>query len=150
MQRPPDPQCPLPSPPIDVVIGVVLREDGQVLICQRKFDGHLGGYWEFPGGKVEPGESLEHCLLRELQEELAIHVRPLGRLDVIEHDYPARRLRLHPYLCAHAGGVPQPIGCQRVEWITPSRLTEFRFPPANDALIAHLIRRLSNPAHDTP
>ena len=135
---------PSPSPQIDVVVGVVLRRDGHVLICQRKPEGHLGGYWEFPGGKREPNESLEQCLARELDEELAIRVRPVCALDVIEHDYPAVRVRLHPYLCAHTDGVPQPIGCQRLEWIAPPRLLEYRFPPANDALIAQLVRRLSN------
>ena len=137
-------EIPPPSPPIDVVIAVIQREDGHVLVCQRKPQGHLGGYWEFPGGKREPGESLEQCLVRELEEELAVRVRPLYALGVIEHDYPAVRVRLHPYLCAHPDGVPQPIACQRVEWIAPPRLLEYRFPPANDALIAQLVRRLSD------
>ena len=136
-----------PQPQIDVVIGVVLRTDGHVLVCQRKPEGHLGGYWEFPGGKREPGESLEQCLVRELEEELAIQVQPVAALEVIEYDYPAIRVRLHPYLCAYADGVPQPIGCQRLEWIAPPTLLDYRFPPANDALIAQLVRRLS---HRTP
>ena len=130
-------------PQVDVVIGVVLRDDGHLLVCQRKSNGHLGGYWEFPGGKREPGESLEQCLLRELEEELSIRVRPLAALDVIEHEYPNVRVRLHPYLCAHTEGAPQAIACARFEWITPHRLPDYRFPPANDTLIAHLICRLS-------
>jgi mutator protein MutT len=150
MQRTDTPEMPMPSPAIDVVIGVVLRDDGHVLVCQRKTDGHLGGYWEFPGGKREPGESLERCLLRELEEELAIHVRPLAALDVIEHEYPAVRVRLHPYLCARTHGEPQPIGCQQLEWVAPRRLIDYRFPPANDALIAHLVRRLSDRAPTSP
>ena len=143
MQRTHEAQNPPPLAQVDVVIGIVLRDDGHVLVCQRRDGGHLGGYWEFPGGKREPGESLERCLLRELQEELAIHVRPLTALDIIEHQYPAVRVRLHPYLCAHVAGTPQPIGCQRVEWVAATQLGDFRFPPANDALIADLIRRLS-------
>jgi mutator protein MutT len=135
---------PPPSQQIDVVIGVVLRDDGRVLVCQRKPESHLGGYWEFPGGKREPGESLEECLLRELQEELAIRVRLISALAVIEHDYPPVRVRLFPFLCAHADGEPQPITCQRLEWIPPPRLLDYRFPPANDALIAHLVTHLSN------
>ena len=139
-----------PSPQIDVVIGVVLRTDGHVLVCQRKPNGHLGGYWEVPGGKREPGESLEQCLIRELAEELAIVVRPLAALDVIEHDYPAVRVRLHPYLCAHAGGDAQPIGCQRLQWVPPARLSDYRFPPANAPLIADLTRRLSEQSTALP
>ena len=145
MQHAGNQQTPPPAPQIDVVIGIVLREDGRVLVCQRKPEGHLGGYWEFPGGKREPGESLEQCLVRELEEELAIHARPLAALEVIEHDYPAVRVRLHPYFCAHSAGEPQPIGCQRLEWIAPSQLVDYRFPAANDALIRHLIHRLSDP-----
>jgi mutator protein MutT len=144
MQRADKPETPPSSPQIDVVIGVVQRDDGHVLVCQRKAEGHLGGYWEFPGGKREPGESLEQCLARELEEELAIRIRILFALDVIEHDYPAVRVRLHPYLCAHTDGVPQPIACQRTEWVAPPRLPDYRFPPANDALIAQLVRRLSD------
>ena len=139
-------QTPSPSPQIDVVIGVVVRTDGHVLICQRRPEGHLGGYWEFPGGKRELGESLEQCLVRELEEELAIRVQPVCALDIIEHEYPAVRVRLHPYLCG-TDGVPHPIGCQRLEWIAPTSLLDYRFPPANDVLIAQLVRRLS---HRTP
>ncbi len=144
MPRADNPRTRSPSPQIDVVVAVVLRADGHVLVCQRKTGGHLGGYWEFPGGKREPGESLEQCLARELKEELAIRVRPLSALDVIEHDYPTVRVRLHPYLCAHTDGIPQPIACQRTEWVAPPRLPDYRFPPANDALIAQLVRRLSD------
>ena len=143
MQRTDAAQNPPPAPQIDVVIGVVLRTDGDVLVCQRKPEGHLGGYWEFPGGKREPGESLERCLARELHEEVGIEVRPLTALQVIEHDYPAARVRLHPYLCVHTAGDPQPLGCQRLQWIAPRRLTEFRFPPANEGLIETIIAHLS-------
>jgi 8-oxo-dGTP diphosphatase len=132
-----------PPPRIDVVIGIVLGTGGRVLVCRRKTDGHLAGYWEFPGGKREAGESSEQCLLRELQEELAIRVRPTAALDVIEHDYPAVRVRLHPYLCAHTGGEPKAIGCDRFEWVDPPRLCDYRFPPANASLIAQLVHRLS-------
>ena len=79
---------------IDVVIAVVVR-DGKVLVCQRRDDDTFGGYWEFPGGKLEPHESHEQCLARELREELAIRIRPLDPLEPIEHDYPHARIRLH-------------------------------------------------------
>jgi len=125
---------------LDVVIGIVLRE-GKVLICQRRRSDPLAGYWEFPGGKVEPGETLEQCLLRELREELAINARPIEPLAVIEHDYPHVQVRLHPYLCRHESGEPQPLAAEQVTWVAPSDLTKYRFPPANDDLIAELIKR---------
>src|SRR5829696_6573139 len=138
--EPPDTADETAPPQVDVVIGVVLRDDGHLLVCQRKSNGHLGGYWEFPGGKREPGESLEQCLVRELEEELAIRVRPLAALDVIEHDYPAVRVRLHPYLCTHLDGDTKPLGCERLQWVGPTELAQYSFPPANARLIAYLVR----------
>src|SRR6185312_6787763 len=92
-------QLPLISPAgrsmkrVDVVIGIVVR-DGTILICQRQRSDALAGYWEFPGGKLEPGETIEQCLARELREELAIIARPIEPLAVIEHDYPHVQVRL--------------------------------------------------------
>jgi len=128
---------------IDVVIGVVVR-DRKVLICQRCAQDRLGGYWEFPGGKQEPGESHQQCLARELAEELQIQVRAIEPLRIIEHDYPDVRVRLHPYLCEHAEGEPTPLACQQVLWVAPADLPTYRFPPANDQLIRDL---LSLPGH---
>src|SRR6266481_9062577 len=101
---------------VNVAIGIVLRS-GNVLICQRRPDAPLGGYWEFPGGKHEPPESLEQTLVRELREELAIEVRVLEALDPIEFEYPGARVRLHPYLCKHVSGEAQPLACQALSWI---------------------------------
>jgi mutator protein MutT len=126
---------------VDVIIGVVVR-CGKVLICQRRESDPLGGFWEFPGGKIEPGESHEECLARELAEELAIRVRPIKAFEIIEFDYATASVRLHPYLCEHLSGEPQPLASQRTLWITPNELNEYRFPPANDNLILRLIELL--------
>lgn len=129
---------------VDVAIGIVM--DGErVLICQRPDDVSLPGFWEFPGGKQVPGETLPQCLARELREELAIEIRPLEALPPIQHDYPFARVRLHPFLCAHVGGQPRAIGCRRFEWIDPRRLSEFSFPPANVPLLRELRDRLAGP-----
>jgi A/G-specific adenine glycosylase len=130
-------------PELDVVIGIVCRGD-RVLVCQRPADTTFPGYWEFPGGKREPGETLEQCLARELREELAIGVHPVAALDPIEHDYPTARVRLHPYLCTHATGEPRPLACQRFEWVEAPHLRAYRFPPANDGLIEQVIERLAS------
>src|SRR5688572_12072668 len=97
------PSSTLPGEPmnrIDAAIAIVTRGD-KVLICQRKDDDTLGGYWEFPGGKQEDGETLHECLARELREELAIRARPVTQLTTVQHDYPHVQLRLHPFVCAH-------------------------------------------------
>src|SRR4051812_33613556 len=113
---------------IDAVIAIVIRK-GKVLICQRKDDDTFGGYWEFPGGKQECGESLHECLAREPNEELAIRATPLRHLPPIEHHYPQTRVRLHPFVCAHESGEPQLIECQQAIWIDPHELRGYRFPP---------------------
>jgi A/G-specific adenine glycosylase len=128
---------------VDVIIGIVLRA-GKILICQRLQQGPLGGFWEFPGGKQETGESREQCLSRELAEELAIRVRPIMALDVIEFDYADESVRLHPYLCEHLEGEPKPLASQRVLWVSPAHLKDYKFPPANDALIRKLIEQPGN------
>ena len=128
------------SPQVDVVIGIVMRR-GKILICQRRQNDALGGYWEFPGGKIEPGESHEQCLERELAEELAIRVRPLRAMDIIEFEYPKARIRLHPYLCEHVAGEPQALASQQAAWVSPTELQNYQFPRANDGLIADLARQ---------
>ncbi len=124
---------------IDAAIAVVVRQR-KVLVCQRKDEDTFGGYWEFPGGKQEDGETLHECLARELLEEVAIRAKPIMRLTPVEHDYRHVKLRLHPFICEHEHGEVQHIECQAAEWIDPSRLREYRFPPANEALIEEVVR----------
>ncbi len=126
---------------IDAAIAIVTRR-GKVLICQRKDDDTFGGYWEFPGGKQECGETLHECLARELREELAIEAKPVRNLPPIEHHYPQTHVRLHPFVCDHHAGEPQLIECQKAIWIEPIQLRDYRFPPANDQLIEDIIEHL--------
>src|SRR5690349_15959536 len=118
---------------IDAAIAIVTRA-GKVLVCQRKDGDTFGGFWEFPGGKQEAGETLEQCLARELREELNISARPTRPFDPIVHDYPEVLLRLHPFLCEHESGEPELLECQATRWIAPTELRDYRFPPANEAL----------------
>ena len=129
---------------INVDIAVVLRGD-RVLICRRRDDAPLGGFWEFPGGKREPGESAEACVVREVREEVGIEVRHCHSIVIIEHEYPDVRVRLHPHVCAHVAGEARAIGCQEVRWVEPATLREYRFPPANDVLIERLMAELILP-----
>ena len=84
-------------PPIDVVAAVIRREDGRILITQRLPDDTLGGYWEFPGGKVDPGEELRAALARELREELGLETEIGAEIHHISHAYPDRDVRLFFY-----------------------------------------------------
>ena len=88
---------------VDVAIAIVCRQKS-VLICRRRREDRLGGYWEFPGGKVEAGETIQQGLARELREELDIEVEPLTALATIDHDYPDIQIRLHPFICSHKAG----------------------------------------------
>jgi mutator protein MutT len=126
--------------PVNVAIGIVVR-DGHILICQRRNKGHLGGLWEFPGGKKEPGETPDSCLFRELREELGIVVRVIEPFAPIDWQYPSVHVRLLPYLCDLVSGEPAPLACQQLAWVEPKALPEYRFPPANDDLIAKLVGR---------
>jgi 8-oxo-dGTP diphosphatase len=122
---------------IDVAIGLVWK-DGRLLIARRPASVHLGGLWEFPGGKSEPGEAPADCLLRELREELGIEAEVMGQREIIQFTYPERKVRLHPIDCRWLDGEPQPTGCEDPRWVSPAELADYEFPPANAPLLAAL------------
>jgi A/G-specific adenine glycosylase len=131
--------------PFQVIgVGVVLDPGGRVLIDQRRPDGLLGGLWEFPGGKQEPGEAIEATIGRELREELAIEAAVGEELITLEHAYSHLRLRFVVHLCRWLSGAPQPLASQQVRWVEPARLAEFPFPAANGRIIAALLERLGS------
>src|SRR5688572_6595740 len=101
---------------IEVSAGLVFRS-GQLLITQRHATAHLGGLWEFPGGKREPGESFEQCLVRELREELGIEVSVGELFETITHAYPERTVLLKFFRCQLSQGEPQAIDCAAVKWV---------------------------------
>ena len=124
-----------------VAIGIVLRE-GRVLICRRRKDGHLAGYWEFPGGKCEPGEAPLDALHRELREEVGIGVEPTHAFEPMEHHYPEVRVRLRAFVCRHRTGEAQPHAADELLWVTPAELAGYRFPEANGPLLEQLAAQL--------
>ncbi|UPM49316.1 A/G-specific adenine glycosylase [Synechococcus sp. A10-1-5-1] len=129
--------------PFQVIgVGVVLNDTGEVLIDQRLNEGLLGGLWEFPGGKQEPGEAIEATICRELQEELAIEVEVGEELISIDHAYSHKRLRFVVHLCQWCSGEPQPLASQQVRWVKAQQLGDFPFPAANVRIIAALLARL--------
>ncbi|MDB9528239.1 A/G-specific adenine glycosylase [Oscillatoria sp. CS-180] len=116
-------------------VAVVWNDQGQILIDRRPQKGLLGGLWEFPGGKIEPGETVQECIRRELQEELAIDVEVGDRLITIDHAYTHFKVTLNVFHCRHTGGDPQPIECDEVRWVSVSELEQFPFPKANIQII---------------
>jgi mutator protein MutT len=131
---------------IEVAIAVV-RRGNQILICQRKDDDTLGGFWEFPGGKRETGESLETCVARELREEVDVRVTVISKLTAIEHTYPHGQILLYPFLCDHLDGEGTPIECQRLLWVEAAELAKYRFPPANGPLLMEISRMMGSEPH---
>lgn len=125
------------SPVIQVSAGLLFRA-GKLLIAQRLADTHLGGLWEFPGGKLERGESWEEGLVRELREELGVAVA-VGRLfSEITHAYPEKTVHLRFYVCSLVQGEPQALGCADLAWVSASDLARHQFPPADEPLLSQL------------
>ncbi|MBF0471446.1 MAG: Nudix family hydrolase [Gammaproteobacteria bacterium] len=126
----------------DVVLALLRDEAGRVLIARRPSSVHLGGVWEFPGGKVEAGESLLAALRRELMEELAITPLQQRRLMSYDYDYPDRRLRLHVWLVEQWQGAlaAAEVGCddQPLLWLSLAMRDQYPFPEANEAIFAAL------------
>ena len=122
---------------IDVAAGLVFR-DGLLLVARRPAGTHLAGLWEFPGGKLEPGEDWVDALRRELREEIGIEVAPGALVEEIVHAYPAKTVRLRFYRCDWISGEPRPIGCDAIDWITRDELVKREFPEADRRLLETL------------
>jgi A/G-specific adenine glycosylase len=129
-----------PLPSHTVVAGVIYRSGG-ILIDKRKPDGLLGGLWEFPGGKVKPGESLEAALRREIKEELDIEVEVGREIAVVDHTYTHFHVEIHAFECKYIKGEPRPIACAAFKWVRPSGLSRHAFPAANRKIIEILRSR---------
>ena len=123
---------------IDVAAGLVFR-DGKLLIALRHDDTHLGGLWEFPGGKREPDETFEECLRRELSEELDIEVVVGPLVESVTHEYPEKTVHLRFFRCDWKRFEPRPLGCADFRWITSKELKDYEFPHA-DARLLQVLR----------
>lgn len=135
-----------PIPHFDVTAGLIRDADERLLIAQRPMDGLLGGLWEFPGGKVEKGESLPECLMRELQEELAITVDVHDLFVVVKHALTHLKITLHVFECTYLGAIspytePQAIEAKDWAWVTEDELDNYSFGKADRQVIDALRHR---------
>ena len=130
---------------IDVAVGVVVETRSgrsSVLITQRCQEAVLGGYWEFPGGKIARGETPRQCVERELREEVDLVVQVGAALPVVEHGYAHGWVRLQPFFCTRLSGQPRSVEVAQYRWVQPNQLCGYAFLPANRVLLDHLRRVL--------
>ncbi|MCG3172275.1 MAG: putative 8-oxo-dGTP diphosphatase 2 [Myxococcota bacterium] len=124
---------------IVVAAGLIFR-GGLLLISQRPPGRHGALQWEFPGGKVHEGESVESALARELEEELGVRVRVHERMELIQHDYPGKSVEIHFHRCSLLEGEPRPLDVHAIAWTGREELNSYDFLEADRAFIAALVR----------
>ena len=125
-------------PHYEVTAAVIWNDDGRVLIAQRKAGDMLGGLWEFPGGRREPGETLAECLQREMREELDLEIAVGEPVTIVRHAYSHFRITLHAFHCRVVSGEPQALGCADFRWVQLSELARFPFSVADQKIIVAL------------
>jgi 8-oxo-dGTP diphosphatase len=133
------------GPPLVLVAAAALVDaDGRVLLAQRPLGKSMAGLWEFPGGKVNPGETPEAALVRELSEELGVDVAAscLAPFTFASHSYPDFHLLMPLYVCRKWSGIPAAREGQRLAWVRPARLGDYPMPPADKPLLAMLCHLL--------
>jgi 8-oxo-dGTP diphosphatase len=124
-----------------VVACALVDADGRVLLSQRPVGKALAGLWEFPGGKLESGETPEECLVRELREELGIETKIacLAPLTFASHRYDDFHLFMPLYICRRFEGTPRGMEGQQIKWVKPRQMRDYPMPPADEPLIPVLI-----------
>ncbi|HNX68034.1 MAG TPA: (deoxy)nucleoside triphosphate pyrophosphohydrolase [Candidatus Omnitrophota bacterium] len=123
---------------IEVGCAIIYAQD-KVLIAQRHLEDSFGGYWEFPGGTREPGETLERCLEREVFEELGVRIRPEKFLCRRDHEYVAKKIALFFWLCAWVEGEPVAHDCKDFRWVSREEIRQVEFIPGDQDVLAGLL-----------
>jgi 8-oxo-dGTP diphosphatase len=129
-----------PLPIVLVSACALVDIEGRVLLAQRPEGKSMAGLWEFPGGKVEPGEAPETALIRELKEELEIDVTAscLAPFTFASHAYEKFHLLMPLYVCRKWQGIPSPVEGQTLKWVRPAKMIDYPMPPADEPLVAML------------
>jgi 8-oxo-dGTP diphosphatase len=122
---------------IEVSAALIFR-NCRILITQRHAKSHLGGLWEFPGGKREPGETFEQCLVREIREELGFEVEVGEMFEEISHTYYEKTVHLKFFTCKLISGKPRTLDCAAFKWVDKTELADFEFPAADTRLLEKL------------
>jgi len=129
---------------VQVAVGVILNEIREILIARRAPDSHQGGLWEFPGGKFEPGETLDQALFRELKEELGIETRKTSPLLQVSHDYGDKAVFLDVCVVWDFEGQARGMEGQALQWVAVGDLINYQFPAANEPILAAVNSLLSS------
>lgn len=130
------------KPWVEVAAGAILSTDhNEVLLAFRQADQHQGNLWEFPGGKIEPGEPPNLALARELLEEIGISIGVVSELMVVEHDYGDKAVRLHVFAVQSFTGQPKGLEGQTLKWVPLAELLSYDFPEANVPIVEALLQR---------
>lgn len=124
--------------PIKVTCAII-EKNGKILIAQRANGKHLAGFWEFPGGKLEPDETPKACLIREIKEELNLDVEPFEALPAFQHQYSNKTIELLPFRCKLIGGQLKLADHSAIEWMELEKLPEMKLAPADVPVLDHLI-----------
>lgn len=131
-------------PTVHVAVGVIENENGEIFIARRLPEQHQGGKWEFPGGKVESGETVQQALARELREECNIEVEDCAPLTVVEHQYADKRVLLDVWWVLKYQGEAQQLEGQQWLWVDIAQLDAFQFPEANQPIVERLVETLNS------
>lgn len=124
---------------LQIAVGIIRNQQGEIFITQRAADAHMANKWEFPGGKIEAGESPEQAVIRELQEETGIVAQSASLFETLEYQFPDRHISLWFYLVEQWEGEPWGKEGQPGRWISQSELIADEFPPANEPVILKLL-----------
>ena len=130
---------------IHVAVGVLIDNANRVLLARRQKGTHLEGYWEFPGGKVEPGENVETALARELREELGVEVGETSPMMAVNHDYGEKQVLLDVHRVLSWAREPHGAEGQPIAWVSQSALDDYKVPVANVEIMERVKSVLTNP-----
>lgn len=126
------------------VVAAIIRKEGKILICQRPKDKSQGLLWEFPGGKIEPGETGEQAVIRECREELGVTIKVDGFFIDVTHEYFDRTVHLSVYNCSMTDGKPVMLEHNDMRWISVAQCGEYEFCPADEEIVERVYEKYGN------